>query len=65
MTNQKNVALFSQCEFTIYSLNLNLEIIEARTMESKSEIFLYLSSNGDFNKDVTLQDETVWLTRSQ
>jgi hypothetical protein len=34
-------------------------------MESKSEIFLYQSVNGNIKIDVTLQDETVWLTQAQ
>jgi hypothetical protein len=34
-------------------------------MESKSEIILYQSTNGDIKEDVTLQDETVWLTQVQ
>ena len=34
-------------------------------MESKSEIILYQSTNGNIKIDVTLQDETVWLTIDQ
>jgi len=34
-------------------------------MESKSEIILYQSTNGNIKIDVTLQDETVWLTQAQ
>ena len=34
-------------------------------MESKSEIILYQSTNGNIKIDVTLQDETVWLNQAQ
>ena len=34
-------------------------------MESKSEIIFYQSTNGNIKIDVTLQDETVWLTIDQ
>ena len=34
-------------------------------MESKSEIILYQSTSGNIKIDVTLQDETVWLTIDQ
>ena len=34
-------------------------------MESKSEIILYQSTNGNIKIDVTIQDETVWLTIDQ
>ena len=34
-------------------------------MESKSEIILYQSTNGNIKTDVTQQDETVWLTQAQ
>lgn len=34
-------------------------------MENTSEIILYQSVDGDIKIDVTLQDETVWLTQAQ
>ena len=34
-------------------------------MDSKSEIILYQSASGNIKIDVTLQDETVWLSQEQ
>lgn len=39
--------------------------MKSEIMDSKSEIILYQSASGNIKIDVTLQDETVWLTQAQ